>query len=259
MIHIKEVARQTGITVRTLRYYDQIGLLTAAAKTEGGHRLYTAEELRRLQYIQFLKGMGYKLQDIQRMLSDAAWNWSDSLNNQLAEILEEQERLRRIESSLRELIHGIAIEGGEEQPALHKLIQLFSRHKNRRVDGKEKLLDEKERMLWHKLPRMRGEDPGSLEWIALLGQITQYKDEDPAALPVQRIIRRMIEKQEEDFKGEEAFVNKLWEMRKSAKQSMRLGLYPVEKEVLDFLERAYDHYIASQPDVSSEQGGEHDS
>lgn len=129
MIHIKEVAKQTKITVRTLRYYDQIGLLTASSKTEGGHRLYSEEEMKKLQYIQFFKGMGYKLQFIKDILSDSNWNWPNSLKSQLAYILEEQERLREIESSVRELINGIAVEGGDEWLAVQKLIQLSSQNK----------------------------------------------------------------------------------------------------------------------------------
>ncbi|MGZ9585873.1 MerR family transcriptional regulator [Paenibacillus marinisediminis] len=255
MIHIKEVAKQTNITVRTLRYYDQIELLTASSKTEGGHRLYSEEELKKLQYIQFLKGMGYKLQDIKDMLSDSNWNWSNSLNSQLAYILEEQERLKSIESSLRELINGIAVEGGDERLAIQKLIQLSNQHKKRLATFKENVFNDKEIELLTKLPKMSGEDPDSLEWIALLGQIKRYTRDDPASSRVQNIIRRMVEKQLEDFKDEDEFVNKLWDIRKSPKQSKSLGLYPIDKEVLDFMERAYDIYISSLQESSLEQGG----
>ncbi|RAV13611.1 MerR family transcriptional regulator [Paenibacillus contaminans] len=256
MIHIKEVAKQTKITVRTLRYYDQIGLLTVSSKTEGGHRLYSEEELKKLQYIQFLKGMGYKLQDIKDMLSDSNWNWSNSLKSQLAYILEEQERLRSIESSLRELINGIAVDGGDERLAIQKLIQLSNQHKKRLPTIKENVFNEKEMKLWTKLPKMSGEDPYSLEWIALLGQIKRYTKDDPASSRVQNIIRRMIEKQMEEFEGEDEFVNKLWDLRKSPKQSESLGLYPIDKEILDFMERAYDIHISSIQNSSMEQGGE---
>ena len=44
MLHINKVAELMGVTVRTLRYYDKVGLIRPAAKTEGGHRLYAAEE-----------------------------------------------------------------------------------------------------------------------------------------------------------------------------------------------------------------------
>lgn len=73
--------------------------------------------------------MGYKLQFIKDILSDSNWNWPNSLKSQLAYILEEQERLREIESSVRELINGIAVEGGDEWLAVQKLIQLSSQNK----------------------------------------------------------------------------------------------------------------------------------
>lgn len=47
LIHINKVGELTGVTVRTLRYYDEIGLVKPASKTEGGHRLYTNEEIKK--------------------------------------------------------------------------------------------------------------------------------------------------------------------------------------------------------------------
>ncbi|MEF3310037.1 MerR family transcriptional regulator [Paenibacillus sp. GYB004] len=251
MIHIKDVAKQTNITVRTLRYYDQIGLLTAPSKTEGGHRLYSEEELRKLQFIQFFKGMGYKLLEIKGMLSDPNWNWLVSLKSQYAYILEEQQRLKSIESSLRELINGIAVEDGNDRIAIQKLIKLSNQNKKRWPTLKENVFNDKELELWNKLPKMNGEDPDSLEWIALIGQIKRYTNDDPASTRVQNIIRRMTEKQSEKFKDEDEFLAKLWNLRKSPQQSERLGLYPIEKEVLDFLERAFDIYIASNGTIPS--------
>ena len=244
MIHIKEVAKQTQITVRTLRYYDQIGLLTASSKTEGGHRLYTEEDLKKLQQIHFLKGMGYSLNDIQDMLSDPKWKWSISLKSQLAYIMEEQDRLKSIESSLRELINGIAVEGGDDHLAVQKLIRLSIQNKTRLRTFREDMFNNKELELWAKLPKMSGDDPDSLEWIALIGQIKQHMNDDPASSRVQNIIRRMLEKQMENFNDDE-FINKLWEIRKSPKESDKLGLYPIEREVLDYMEKAYEIYISS--------------
>lgn len=257
MIHIKEVAKQTQITVRTLRYYDQIGLLSAPSKTEGGHRLYSEEELKKLQYIHFFKRMGYKLQEIKDMLSDPEWDWSTGLKSQLAFILEEQKRLRSMELSLRELINGIAVEGGNEPLAVQKLIQLSNQHKKGLPDLKEHQLKAKDPELWAKLPKMNGEDPDSLEWIALLGQIKRLIKGDPASLKVQNIIRRMAEKQGEQFGDEEQFVNELWEIRKSPKQSEQLGLYPIEQETLDFMEQAFQIYLsAAESDISKEETNE---
>lgn len=54
-IRIGEVARRTGLTVRTLRLYDEMGLVEASARTSGDHRLYSSQDLERLVLVQHLK------------------------------------------------------------------------------------------------------------------------------------------------------------------------------------------------------------
>ena len=68
VISIQELTRETGVTVRTLRYYDQIDLLKPSGKTEGGHRLYSENGVIRLQQILFLKEMGFSLKETANML-----------------------------------------------------------------------------------------------------------------------------------------------------------------------------------------------
>ena len=51
---INKIARFAGVTLRTLRYYDKIGLLTPSARTDAGYRLYSDEDVERLQQILFL-------------------------------------------------------------------------------------------------------------------------------------------------------------------------------------------------------------
>lgn len=258
MIPIQKVAKQTGVTVRTLRYYDQIGLLASSSKTEGGHRLYTDEDLRKLQQIQFLKGVGYSLKDIKEMLASPKWNWSTSLKTQLAYIMEEQARLKTIETALRELISGLVVEGGDDEHAIQKLIQLSNQDKKRLHSFKENMFTEKELELWQKIPHMSGDDPDSLEWIALLGQIKKYMTEGVSSPKVQSIIKRMLEKQQHDFSGEDEFIQKLWDARMSPSQSEQLGLYPIDREILEFMDQAYEKYMSFQKErlVAKQARGE---
>ncbi|MFC0212056.1 methyltransferase domain-containing protein [Paenibacillus chartarius] len=65
-----QIAKRTGITVRTLRYYDQIGLLTPAKYDPAYGRLYSNDDLIRLQHIQTLKYIGLSLQEIQSVVED---------------------------------------------------------------------------------------------------------------------------------------------------------------------------------------------
>lgn len=69
---IGDLARRSGLTVRTLRHYDQIGLLTPGERTDSGHRLYSEREVRTLQQIGSLKALGLGLEQIRAALHDPA-------------------------------------------------------------------------------------------------------------------------------------------------------------------------------------------
>ncbi|ADK03649.1 transcriptional regulator [Bacillus cereus biovar anthracis str. CI] len=65
---ISEFASVGDVTVRTLRYYDKINLLKPSDYTEGGHRLYTKDDLYVLQQIQSFKHLGFSLGEIQNII-----------------------------------------------------------------------------------------------------------------------------------------------------------------------------------------------
>ena len=65
---IGELAQRTGVTVRTLHYYDEIGLLSPSLHSAAGHRIYAVREITRLQQIRSLQQLGFGLKEIQTML-----------------------------------------------------------------------------------------------------------------------------------------------------------------------------------------------
>ena len=67
---VGEIAAATGLTVRTLQHYDNIGLLPVLERTEGGRRLYTNNDLLKLEQIIFFKSVGIPLKSIGKMLRD---------------------------------------------------------------------------------------------------------------------------------------------------------------------------------------------
>ena len=64
MMTVKEIAEMTGVSVRTLQYYDEIGLLPPANRSESGYRLYDDESLERLQQILLFRVLEFSLDDI---------------------------------------------------------------------------------------------------------------------------------------------------------------------------------------------------
>ncbi len=71
LLRIQEVATETGLTPRAIRYYEELGLLEPAARSEGAYRLYDAEDLDRLRFIRGLRDdAGFSLAEIGQLLED---------------------------------------------------------------------------------------------------------------------------------------------------------------------------------------------
>jgi MerR family transcriptional regulator, thiopeptide resistance regulator len=73
---IGDLARASGLTIRTLYHYDEIGLVSASERTPSGHRRYTEDDVRLLYRVRTLRQLGFSLDDIRSMLSS-----SDSLHS----------------------------------------------------------------------------------------------------------------------------------------------------------------------------------
>ncbi|MEG3614772.1 MerR family transcriptional regulator [Isoptericola haloaureus] len=68
MHHIGAVAERTGLSLRTLRHYDEVGLLRPSARSEGGFRLYTEPDVERLLLIRRMKPLGFSLDEMADLL-----------------------------------------------------------------------------------------------------------------------------------------------------------------------------------------------
>src|SRR5699024_4584563 len=94
---IGEFMQKSGVSIRTLRYYDSIDLIKPSDYTEGGHRLYSKENLATLQKIKSLQFLGFSLKDIKTILQNNAAKGSEilkSLNDQ-KQIFEEKKQIGR--------------------------------------------------------------------------------------------------------------------------------------------------------------------
>ena len=73
LLRIQEVASELGLTTRSIRYYEELGLLSPAARSEGAYRLYDASDIERLRFIKELRDdAGFALADIGQLLEDEA-------------------------------------------------------------------------------------------------------------------------------------------------------------------------------------------
>jgi DNA-binding transcriptional MerR regulator len=89
---VGELAKRTGLSVRTLHYYDEIGLLQASQVTESRHRVYGAAELRRLQQIKSLRQLGSSLDEIRGYLDTPEFSPRRVLSLHVARLREQKVR-----------------------------------------------------------------------------------------------------------------------------------------------------------------------
>ena len=106
-----EIAKLCGVTVRTVQYYDTRGILVPTELSEGGRRLYSEDDLKRMKIICFLRDLGFSIDSISQLLSE------DDPGSVISLLLEQQEQ------ALEEEI-------GERQEKLHKLEELRTGLKN---------------------------------------------------------------------------------------------------------------------------------
>src|SRR3712207_1999495 len=93
---VGELARQTGLSVRTLHYYEEIGLLSPSQRTDAGHRIYTAGDVVRLQRIESLRTLGIDLQEIRERLERSGFPLQRVVELHLAQPKERIELRRRL-------------------------------------------------------------------------------------------------------------------------------------------------------------------
>jgi DNA-binding transcriptional MerR regulator len=79
------LAAATGLTVRTLHYYDQIGLLTPSRRTSAGHRLYDEADVARLYRISLLRRLGFPLDQITDVLDNPEWQLAPAVSRHLSD------------------------------------------------------------------------------------------------------------------------------------------------------------------------------
>ena len=93
MMRVKEVAELAGISVRTLHYYDEIGLLVPDGVTDTGYRVYSERNLETLQQILFFRELGFSLKRIKEIVTDPHFDRLEALELHRKVLLERRKRL----------------------------------------------------------------------------------------------------------------------------------------------------------------------
>lgn len=177
---VQEVSKLSGVTIRTLRYYDRIGLLSPAARTEAGYRLYDDAALMRLMRILLLKELEIPLKDVKRLLqlSDAAQR--EAIGRQIKALELKKERTEKLIALAQRLEKG---EGTMDFSAFDR-----SREEAYAAEAKARWGDTAAYREYETRPRQPGAED---RLMAIFADFGALRDGDPASAEAQAKVKTL--------------------------------------------------------------------
>jgi len=233
-LKVGELARRTGLTVRTLHHYDEIGLLKPSLHTEAGHRLYTGDDVARLQQVLSLRQLGFSLEEIGDCLGRPGFSPLEVIRLHVARLREQIELQRqlceRLEAlagyfqsagvvSAEKFLQAIEVMTMIENYYTPEQLESFRKRREADPEGTEKLARQ-----------------GQADWAELMAQYTEemQKGTDPADPRVQALEKRRQALVNVVTGGDPAIeqnLKRLW-IEQGDKLSAQFGYHPKVMEYL---------------------------
>ena len=130
---VGELARSTGLTVRTLHHWDEVGLLVPSERSGAGHRRYTVEDVRRLYRVVALRRLGLGLPDVAEVLEREGPALRPAVERHLVRLDAELARLHDLRERVQRLLAALDADGGGG-PELLDAIEVMTMHENHYTD-----------------------------------------------------------------------------------------------------------------------------
>lgn len=210
-----QFADKAGVTVRTLRYYDQAGLLKPSSVTEAGHRRYTDNDLIQLQQILALKFLGFSLEQIREITQIESPRLHDSLQIQRQMMIEKREHLDAAIRAI-EVLQDVA----EQQPEIQwdsviqviKVIQMDQTKdwwKKYYTEEQVRKLEERQQ---HYTEEQQQADQQAWQDLIADMKIVAGRGDDPASPAAQELARRWTGLVDQFTMGDEGIHDSLSKM-----------------------------------------------
>jgi DNA-binding transcriptional MerR regulator len=208
-LKVGALAKRTGLTVRTLHHYDEIGLLSPSDRTPSGHRLYGERDVARLHQIASLRHLGLPLDEIRECLTRPEYSLERALDLQIERIesqIARQERLRDLVSELRDRLRAADEVSIED---LTRTIEVTVSHEKYYTPAQLKRLERRAAEVGE--DRIRAVQQ---EWTELFAAFRDAMDRsvDPASEEVRSLARKSAALIEEFTGGDPGIASSLAEM-----------------------------------------------
>ncbi|CEG21282.1 HTH-type transcriptional regulator HmrR [Planococcus massiliensis] len=229
-----ELSKILNISVRTIRYYNQIGIVNPSKKAAGGKRYYSKEDIVKLQKIILLKSLNLSLEDSRNILAEQSMSAILLAHQSL--LSEEVEHLTNSLKHTQSLLNLLDLKATLHWEDLISLVANEVKDK----DWNQYFSVEQQSHLKSQLPKLESGDRTTKKWINIIKRIELCLENgvSPASMEGQLILEDVDILSEETFGDDSELVEAFWEVRKSPEASAELGLYPISSAIIDFLEMA---------------------
>ncbi|MGF2614615.1 MerR family transcriptional regulator [Rossellomorea vietnamensis] len=241
-----EVSKQRNISIRTLRYYDGIGLLTPSFKDENGKRYYSEDDLFTLEKIIILKSLSLPLEDIRGILDKLSYK--QILISHYNYLQEQQATLQTSISNTASLINMIDL---EETLSWERVSELVKNSEESAKKWTDYFQEDEKAFLQEAIPNLSDNNDSTQQYLTLLRQIEWCIKHNikPESDQGAQIASQLIEITNDSFGGDTELMDKFWEVRKMPAEET--GLYPISEEVLEFVERGIA-YVSENPEKTED-------
>lgn len=237
---VKEFAELTRVTVRTLHYYDQIGLLKPSFERPNGYRVYTDADLLKLQQIVTLKFMGFSLDEIRRLLDSKGYEAVRSLRVQAEAVKDEIARLREASRAIEQVLARLEKDGRIHREKLIKIMEVIQMGEDVKKGWHEKFFSEEDLKQFAEIGKNYSPEAMTAyqnRWTALIEEVKRAIGLDPASEKAQDLGRRWSALLNEAYGGHP-------QLKAKISQAFNAGAVPKEydmiaPEVWDFIKKVH--------------------
>ncbi|SHH05999.1 MerR family transcriptional regulator [Massilia sp. CF038] len=226
MLKIGELAKRSGLTVRTLHHYDDIGLLCPSARSDAGYRLYHRDDIARLHQIQALRRFGLSLTDIGAFLDRPDGSLAAVLDRQITALDTQLQQTAQLREQLQRL-HSQVTAG--TQPDLAEwltTLELMTMYDQ--YFTKEELAE---------LPFLAPDTKAAKEWSELVQRVKTAMGKGPATPAAQALAMEWMAKLEWDTRGNADIAVRLTDIQ--MREQAVIDQNGIDAEVLAFIREAY--------------------
>ncbi|MFD1738886.1 MerR family transcriptional regulator [Bacillus salitolerans] len=231
-----ELSKRLNISVRTIRYYNQIGLVQPSKIGGGGKRFYSKEDCLKLEKVLLLKSLSLPLEEIGQIVAEQSTE--NILTGHKAYLEQQLKSINKAIGYTNSLLNIMKLEGTLD---LADIITLIVPLQEKQNWGKYFSIEEQD-ILQKNLPKVEESNVATRKWINLIKRIELCIEEgiSPRSKQAKLIIEDMDILSEETFQGDKELMDKFWEIRRSEESSSTLNLYPINPEIIEFIEKAYE-------------------